>query len=214
VSCGIRLPGANEPFAEETITRAEVAVWYHGYSVATHRIKADSFNRGWGNTRFAPLRATATAPLGTCYAASTPRAAYLESILHDVSLEPPGVVDLDALRHWRLASIALPAKVRCVSLHTPFLPRLKLTRAQLIDSPAACYAETRAWAQAALDQRAGAQAIVYGSRRDDAARCIVLFQQRFRAANIVRVLADEPMDLPSRRAEFRALVRALKLDEI
>jgi hypothetical protein len=213
MSCGLPAPGVAEPFVEETITHTQVRVWYHLYRPSA-RIKADSFNPGLGDTRFAPLAATRKKVVSTYYAASTPRAAYLESILHDVSLEPPGVVDLDTLRSYRIATIELPAAVRCVSFHTPFLPRLKLTRAQIIDSPSACYPETRAWAQAAFRQRQNAQGIAYTSRRDDAGRCIMLFEQRFRAKSIIKVRADEAMDLPPRRAEFRALVRALKLHEI
>jgi hypothetical protein len=101
-----------------------------------------------------------------------------------------------------------------VSFHTPFLPRLKLTRAQLVDSPSACYPETRAWAQAAFTQNRHAQGIAYTSRRDDGGRCIMLFEQRFRAKPIIKVLAEEAMDAPPRRAQFRALVRVLKLHEI
>ena len=74
--------------------------------------------------------------------------------------------------------------------------------------------ETRAWAQAAFNQRRDAQGIAYTSRRDDAGRCIMLFEPRFRVRPIINVLADEVMELPPRRAEFLALVRALKLHEI
>jgi hypothetical protein len=213
MSVRLRAPGPFEPFAEETISHRQVPVWYHLYRPRS-RIRAHSFNPGLGNTRFAPIYALARKSVGTYYAASTPRAAYLESILHDVSLEPPGIVDLEVLGSYRIATITLPDAVRCVSFHTPFLPRLKITRTQLIDSPASCYPETRAWAQAAFNQRRRAQGVAYTSRRDDAARCVMLFEQRFRTKPIIKVLADEPMDVAPRRVEFRALVRSLKLHEI
>jgi hypothetical protein len=206
--CGLGAPRKREAFVEETIRRSEVAVWYHVYRPSA-RIKAQTFNPGLGDTRFAPLTGTST-----YYAASTARAAYLESILHDVSLQPPGVVDLDVLRTYRIATVELPNTVRCVSFHTPFLPRLKLTRAQLIDSPAVCYPETRAWAQAAFDQRLKAQGIAYTSRRDDAGRCLMLFGKRLRTRASLRVLVDEATDIVPRRVEFLALVRMLKLHQI
>lgn len=212
MSCGLPAPRRAEAFAEEVITHADVPVWYHVYRPSA-RIHGHSFNPGLGDTRFAPLTGVRGKPVATYYAAATPRAAYLESILHDVSLEPPGVVDLAALGTYRIATIELPARIRCVSFHTPFLPRLNLSRSQLIDSPSLCYPETRAWAQAAFDQRRRAQGVIYSSRRDDAARCVMLFEQRLRVKSI-KVLADEAMDIAPRRAEFRVLVRALKLQEI
>ena len=92
-------------------------------------------------------------PVGTCYAATSERAACLESVLHDLPLDPPGVFSLADLAHYRIAALKLDDAIQCVSFHTPFLPKLHLTRGQLIDSEAACYPETRAWAQAAFDQR-------------------------------------------------------------
>ena len=88
------------------------------------------------------------------------------------------------------------------SMLRSFLPKLHLTRGQLIDSEAACYAETRAWAQASFDQRPSAQGIVWGSRRDDSARCLMLFQQRFRGSPIREVLHETPLASPPQREQF------------
>lgn len=207
-------PGAAEDFTMLPLAPAEVPIWYHVYS--TERFAgttANSFAKGWGDTRFAPLAQADGTPVHTFYAASTPEVAYLESVLHDVALAPPGMFEVARLRHYFLAQVRLAAPLQCVQFHTPYLPRLGLTRAQLIDSPPACYAHTRAWAQAAYLQRPAAQAIAYGSRRHDAGRCLVLFQQRLPEPPF-DVIADEWLAVGRRRAEVLALVRSLALHEV
>lgn len=212
--CGLPVPRPAEDFTLRPVSRREVPVWYHAYCTAVHPVRADSFNQGWGSTRFAPLRQADGSPVHTWYAASTPEGAFMESLLHDVPLAPPGLFEVASLAHWHLATVALPEPLTAVSFHTKDLPRLQgLTRAQLIDSLPLCYPETRAWAQAAFDQCPAAQAIAYTARRDDAARCVMLFGQRL-AASPLTVLADEPLALGVRRAEVLALVRSLRLHEV
>ena len=178
--CGLPVPGPAEDFTVRLVTTEEVGVWYHVYcTLAFPQTHALTFSEGWGNTRFAPIVQEGGTPVHTYYVASTPEAAYMESVLHDVPLSPPGVFEVDSLRHYHLVKVRLPAVVACVSFHTHDLPRLQnMTRVQLIDSPPACYAQTRAWAQAAFLQTPAAQAIAYGSRRNDAGRCLMLFKQR------------------------------------
>lgn len=202
MTCGLPAPGPSEKFTLETITHRQVPLWHHVYCTRDHPNTAESFSLGWGDTRFAPLRLRDGRPAGTWYAAASGRAACLESVLHDVPLDPPGVFALDDLAHYRVATLELADAIPCVSFHTPFLPKLHLTRAQLIDSDAACYAETRAWAQAAFDQCKGAQGIVWGSKRDDSARCLMLFRQRFRRSPIRRVLHEAPLAAQPHRDEF------------
>ena len=190
-------------------------MWYHVYCTAHFpATTATTFAQAWGDTRFAPIAQADGTPVHTYYAASTPEAAYMESVLHDVSLSPPGLFEVDALRHYRLATVEVPPSVRCVSFHSKDLPRLhNLTRALLIDSAPVCYPETRAWSQAAFLQRPAAQAIAYTSRRDDSGRCVMLFKQRLQDPQL-RVVSDEPLSLGPRRAEMMALVRSLRLREI
>jgi hypothetical protein len=208
----LRSPGPSEPFVVRK-TPADPPRWYHVYCTAVHPVRADTFNEGHGDTRFAPLRHDATSGVQTYYVASTPEAAYMESVLHDVALAPPGVFDVDSLRHYHLATVELAASLKYVSFHTPYLPALRLTRADLIDSLKDAYPQTRAWAQAAYEQRPSAQAIGYGSRRDDAARCLMLFGQRIPLPRF-RVVDDESLAIGPRRAEVLELVRSLGVHEI
>jgi hypothetical protein len=213
-ACTLREPGPAEDFEVRTLTHADVDTWYHVYGTRSHpSMRADTFAQGWGDTRFAPLVDEAGAPVHTYYVASTPEAAYLESVLHDVPLSPPGMFEVASLAHFHLVTLRLPATLRYVSFHTPFLPRLDITRVDLVDSLAACYPRTRRWSQAAYLQRAEAQAVGYGSRRDDAARCLMLFEQRLPDPSIT-ILAEEPLAVGPRRAQLLALVRSLKLHEV
>jgi len=212
--CSLPAPAAAADFQVHELTHADVAVWYHVYCTRSHpATRADTFAEGWGDTRFAPIFTEAGTPVHTCYVASTPEAAYLESVLHDVSLSPPGMFEVASLAHYHLVQLRLPALLRYVSLHTPFLPRLGITRAQLVDSLPACYGQTRRWSQAAYLQRSAAQAVGYGSRRDDSARCLMLFKQRL-PDPAFEVLGEQPLAVAPRRSELLALVRSLGLHEV
>ena len=213
MSCGIPTPRPSEPFTLVSVTRVEVPVWFHVYCTKNHPTKADTFSMGWGDTRFAPISTKGGTPVHTYYAASTPECAYMESVLHEIPLAPPGQFDVSELQYYHLAQVQLPDALDCVSFHTPYLPALGLKRAELIDSLPACYAETRPWAEAACRQQPGAHGIAYGSRRNDAARCLMLFGQRLPDPPLA-VLQSEPLALSPRREEVLTLIRRLKIREI
>jgi hypothetical protein len=137
----------------------------------------------------------------------------MESVLHEIPLSPPGHVDVSELQYYHLAQVQLPDPLDCVSFHTPYLPALGLTRAQLIDSLPVCYEQTRPWAEAAYRQQPGAKGIAYGSRRDDAARCLMLFGQRLPDPRLA-VLQSESLAVSPRREEVLMLIRRLKIREI
>ena len=174
---------------------------------------AGTFAEGWGDTRFSPLLTGTGTPVHTYSVASTPEAASMESVLHDASLSPPGMFEVASLAHYHLVRLRLPGLLQYVSFHTPYLARLDITRAQLIDSFPTCYHRTRRWSQAAYLQRSAAQAVGYGSRRDDSARCLMLFKQRLPDPPF-EILGEEALAIGARRAELLALVRSLKLHEV
>jgi RES domain len=216
VKSGLRAPGPAEAFTVRTLTPQDVGVWHHIYSTQSHpTTDAHTFSQGWGDTRFAPIKQADGSPVHTCYIASSCDAAYMESVLHNVSLSPPGVFEVDTLRYYRLVKLELAPEVRYVSFHTHDLPKLDpaVTRADLIDTLTDRYAQTRAWSQAAFMQCPDAQAIGYGSRRNDSGRCLMLFRQRLPAKPFV-VLEEESLALPPRRAEMLALVQSLKVRQV
>lgn len=124
-SGALREPGAAEDFGVRELTHEDVATWYHVYCTRSHpATRADTFAEDWGDTRFAPILTEAGAPVHTYYAASTPQAAYMESVLHEVPLSPPGLFEVASLAHYHLVQLRLPAPLRYVSFHTLDLPRL------------------------------------------------------------------------------------------
>ncbi|CBL43773.1 hypothetical protein HDN1F_01900 [gamma proteobacterium HdN1] len=210
----LQAPRASEDFEVRELQHGEVAEWFHVYCTRNYPdTNARTFAQGWGDTRFAPIQEVDGTAVHTYYVASTPEAAYMESVLHDVPLAPAGMFEVASLRYFHLVRLRLPPVLRYVSFHTPFLPQLGITRAQLIDSPPAFYDSTRKWSQAACLQCADAQAVGYGSKRDDAARCLLLFGQRLPDPPF-EVLGEEPLALGPRRDELLRLVRALKLHEV
>lgn len=213
MTCGLPLPGPAEDFTVRSVTTADVEAWFHVYNTATHPTTALSFAKGWGDTRFAPVSQADGMPVHTYYVASSRESVFMESVLHGVALAPPGSFEVASLRHFHLVKLQLPPVVEYVSFHTLDLPRLKLTRAQLIDRLSDCYPETRAWSQAAYLQRTGAQAIGYGSRRNDAGRCLMLFKQRLPDPPLT-VLEEQSLAAPPLRAEVLALVRSLGIREV
>jgi hypothetical protein len=213
MSCDLPVPGPAEDFAVRAVTTEDVPVWYHVFNTATWPGTATTFAAGWGDTRFAPIDHADGTPMHTCYVANSREVVYMESVLHDVSLSPPGVFETASLRHFHLVKLQLETPLDFVSFHTHDLPRLKLTRAQLIDSLTDCYPQTRAWSQAALLQRPASQAIGYGSRRNDAGRCLMLIEQRLPNPPFT-VLEEHCLANPPLRKEVLELVRSLGIREI
>ena len=108
MSCGIPKPAASEPFTLVPVTRAEVPVWFHIYCTKNHPTEADTFSKGWGDTRFAPISTETGSPVHTYYAASSAECAYMESVLHEIPLSPPGQFDVSELQYYHLAQVQLP----------------------------------------------------------------------------------------------------------
>lgn len=207
----IPVPGPDEPFTVETLAPG---VWHHIYCTETHPARADTFNEGWGQTRFAPVRNAAGTNVHTYYAASTIRCAIMESVLHDVSLAAPQPFRMSRLHRFHLATIELTQPLPAVSFHSPFLEALKLSRTQLIESLPAYYDRTREWSEAVYVQEANAAAIMYGSRRDDAGRCIMLFRDRLPdPARPFNVIGDEPMASTALSRQFIDLLNKLHIPQ-
>jgi len=207
----IPVPIPNAHFTVETL---EPDVWYHIYCTENYPTKAGTFNEGWGQTRFAPIANTAGEIVHTYYAANTIRCAMMESVLHDVSLSAPQPFRMSRLHKFHLAKIALTAPLQAVSFHSPFLEALKLSRTQLIESLPAFYDQTSKWAEAAYVQRTDSAAIMYGSRRDDAGNCIMLFKDRLPdPANPFYILSDEPLASAGLTRQFVELLTKLRIPQ-
>lgn len=207
----LRPPTSAEQFTKVSVTLVDVPYWYHVYSTEVHATNtADTFSHGWGDTRFSPITDAAGQVVDTYYLASTPDGAVMESILHDV-LIPGGFLDTAKLAHYHLAQVKMAANVTAVSLHSNYLEKMGLSRIEMIERMPSQYGQTRLWGQAAYQQVNDAQALIYGSRRDDSARCMMLFRQRLPPVPF-RVLADDCVgSTPERRQAVIALAASLAL---
>lgn len=121
-------PRPAEGIRGQSVTAEDVPVWYHVYN-SDLPYDCDDIRRGWGDTRFAPVNQGDGTPARTYYVASSREAVCLESVLHNVSLLPPGVLETASLRHFHLVKLQLETPLEFVSFHTLDLPRLNLTGA-------------------------------------------------------------------------------------
>ena len=210
----LRPPSISERFTTVLVTLADVPRWYHIYSTESYRANdALTFSHGWGDTRFSPITDAADEIVDTYYLASTVEGAFMESILHDVPI-PGGILRTSKLAYYHLTEIELTGALTAVSFHSNYLEKMGLSRVGLIECLPDQYARTRLWAQAAYRQVTSAQAIAYGSRRDDSARCLMLFRQRMSAVPF-RVISDDCVaDAPARRQSIIALAASLGLHVI
>lgn len=113
----------------------------------------DEFNRGWGDTRFAPVDDPVTGTrLPNMYLAESRTAVLLETVFHDVH-ELGSMIVYDAHLHEKLlAHVEVPADATLGDLRDPQLARLGLARSAVVSSPAEHYPCTRRLAVAALAQ--------------------------------------------------------------
>lgn len=109
----------------------------HGY---------DSFNPGYGSTRFAPFVDSAGQPVPALYLGEDEDVALLESVFHEVGLVGDRVIYERELRERGLAYVTTPGAHRLVDLRGPALALLGLAREQLVATDGAHYPCTQEWA--------------------------------------------------------------------
>jgi hypothetical protein len=199
----IPVPGANENFKLIDIELSEVKSWFHVYNRKPHGSRADTFAEGWGDTRFSPIRQLNGDWVHTYYAASTIKSTLSESVLHDVSCGGQFRMSKLDLLESHIVEIEFDTPLKVVSFHSAQLDLLSLTKAQLIDSHADVYSQTRRWAEAAFLQRPQAQGVGYTSKKNDTGRCVMLFKQRltshpgsatpFKIIQDVAISSSDPM---------------------
>lgn len=129
----------------------------------------DSFNPGFGDTRFAPLTTEASGSVPTLYGGVDDVGVLLETVLHDVHHDVADRVIYEAIvREWGLAFVRLPRDLVVVDLRDEALEELGITRAQLITTTAEHYCCTREWARWLHAHRIGrikAEGILWHSRQ-------------------------------------------------
>jgi len=108
----------------------------------------DSFNPGFGDTRFAPVTTADGQAVPSMYGGTDDVAVLLETVLHDVHHDVADRIIYEAFfRRWGLAFVRLPRDLVVVDLRDEALTELGMTRAQLITTTAEHYCCTRQWAR-------------------------------------------------------------------
>ncbi len=133
-----------------------------------------------GGARFSPLVDKSGTVIPTLYAGTTLHCAMMETAFHDVPFAP-------GPKYWSKAThiagkvysqLVLSRNLALIDLSAIPLRKLGISRAELIESDASHYPETRAWALALHDQYPAAEGLMWTSRQADPARAIVLFEDR------------------------------------
>lgn len=124
-------------------------------------------------------------PIPTIYAAVDTETAIAEGLLRGV--DDGGArrqlfrAEVDGLA---LSGVLAVREPRLVRLLGAGLTRLRLLRAELIDSEREAYPWTARWAQALHDQVAAADGLVWTSRQNDSARAMILWGDRVDAGQL------------------------------
>lgn len=114
----------------------------------------DSFNPGFGDTRFAPIGRSTGHAIPTLYGGVDDVGVLLETVFHDVHHQVADRVIYEALvRRWGLAFVRLPRALTVIDLRDGALAAAGLTRGQLVTTTAEHYPCTRVWSRWLHDQR-------------------------------------------------------------
>lgn len=135
------------------------------------------------------------AVIPTLYAGTTVDCALMETVFHDVPYAA-GPKMLSKSKHVAgrsRSTLRFRVDLTLIDLSAISLHKLGISRAELIDTDASCYGETREWAVALHEQYPAAQGLKWTSRQDDTATALVLFGDRVDGAAFE--LTDGPVSL-------------------
>jgi RES domain len=126
----------------------------------------DSFNPGFGDTRFAPFQSVDGQQVPTLYLGENETAVLLESVFHDIHHSIGGGQIYEAIvRTWGVSYVELPADLTLVDLRNTALIEHGLSREELVSTTAEHYPCTRRWA--AWFHQLGADGLVWHSRQSE-----------------------------------------------
>lgn len=180
--------------------------------VFTARFGPTGFNPTASAGRFRPVYSgpwKERVPVPTIYAAVDTETAIAEGLLR--SADDGGArrqlfrVEVAGLA---LARLNADRELRLIRLHGAGLKRLRLLRAELIDSEQEAYAWTARWAQALHDHAPAADGLVWTSKQNDSAKAMILWADRLDARDLTAVGPVVPLD----REPGLDLVRQAALD--
>ena len=158
-------------------------------------LTGDSFNPGFGSSRFAPF-SVGGATIPTSYAATSLPCAVFESIFHDINPNKAiKSIRVSRIEHLDYSVLELRRDLKLAKLFTPDLAKWKLTRAQLIDTSRSQYSSTRAWSPPIHEAPQSPEGMMWTSRACDEDKAMMLFGSRVNSADLklistVKVTSD------------------------
>ena len=175
------------------------------WRIHAENLTGDTFNPGFGFSRFAPI-GPVSKRVSTAYAAEEFEAAVYETIFHD--LDPAQSFKTYPLA--RLAAIccsvlrvASPLALR--SFLAPDLMKLGVARNQLIDTPSREFPDTRRWSAALHRKDRATHGMIWESRPYPSSKAMMLFGDRM-PAGALKIVSTARIDTdPSLAMRFRAL---------
>lgn len=144
--------------------------------------------------RFRPFTARRrTVP--TLYGAESIEGALSETLFHAVPVDGPDrTVGLSKLVAWQISRLTPIRDLRLADLRDESLPKLDLSRAELIESPATSYPQTAKWASAFFHCPQEPDGLVWNSRQAKEELSLVLFS-RGRVARTDLGIAKSPVPM-------------------
>ena len=173
------------------------------------RFDANEFNPGRGEGgRFDPLHDDGGAIVPTLYGASSLGGAIAETVFRKVPVRGRRRLADLALKALQASTIQSRRPLRLIDLRGFGLPRLGVSRQELIESTAEQYPATRAWAVALYRAVEDADGLIWVARQHDVSQSILLFGTRVQQGDLEVVAAPRPL-APAGRID-RAVSNAAK----
>ena len=168
-------------------------------------LAGDTFNSGFGATRFAPI-GPARKRVPTAYAADGFEAAVYETIFHDLDpAEPFKTYALSKLANVRCSVLRVASPLALRSFLAPDLMKLGVARTQLIDTPAREFPDTRKWSAALHRKDVTTHGMVWESRAYPSSFAMMLFGDRVPAGSLSVVSTARIDSDPGLAMRFRTL---------
>jgi hypothetical protein len=175
------------------------------WRIHAESLAGDTFNPGFGFSRFAPI-GPVRKRVPTAYAANEFEAAVYETIFHDLNpAQPFKTYTLSKLADVRCSVLRIASPLALRSFLAPDLMKLGVARNQLIDTSSREFPDTRRWSAAMHRKDTGTHGMVWESRAYPSSLAMMFFGDRvppgaLSVVSTTRIDAD-----PTLAMRFRAL---------
>jgi hypothetical protein len=141
--------------------------------------------------------AHAAGVIATLYGGSSFDCAVMETIFHDLPVDPSSfILDFEDFADARFSTVAPARDLRLLDLTSIGLKALKLTKTGVIETGVDAYPETRRLALRWYRRWPTIDGLLWTSRQDDTAQACMLFGERVGAGTLQRLSSPIPVAQP------------------